>query len=197
MDMNDEDKELSDLLRAHATRHRPGPGLASSIRTELALLSASAHDRPREERWRWPAWGLAGAGFAFGLLVSAAVFLALRPGDTDSLAAELVTSHVRALMVSHLTDVASSNQHTVKPWFQGKLDYSPPVRDFTDEGFPLVGGRLDYVADRPVAVLIYRRHDHFINLFVWPSSGQESQRVSVRKGYNLLKWRQDGMTYWA
>lgn len=195
--MSEDDKELSDLIRSHATRHRPGPGLSASIRAELAMLSPSAHERAQGGRRGWPAWGLSGAGFAMGLLVAFAVFVPLRSDNAGGVEAELVTSHVRALMVSHLTDVASSERHTVKPWFQGKLDYSPPVRDFTDAGFPLVGGRLDYVADRPVAVLVYRRHEHFINLFVWPASGQETQRASGRKGYNLLQWRESNMTYWA
>jgi anti-sigma factor RsiW len=102
-------------------------------------------------------------------------------------------------MVDHKTDVASSDQHTVKPWFDGKLDFAPPVQDFADRGFPLVGGRLDYVHGRPVAALVYQRHKHFINVFIWPaaSEGHRSEKASVLQGYNLVSWISSGMTFWA
>jgi anti-sigma factor RsiW len=120
--------------------------------------------------------------------------------DGSPLIEELVASHVRSQMLpSHRFDVASSDPHTVKPWFQGKLDYSPPVKDLADQGFPLVGGRLDYIRNRPVAVLVYQRRKHPIDLFIWPSSpGSEAatQRVT-RQGYHMVQWTHSGMTYWA
>jgi anti-sigma factor RsiW len=115
-----------------------------------------------------------------------------------ALAEEAVSSHIRSLMANHLADVASTDQHTVKPWFNGKLDFSPPVKDLAEEGFPLTGGRLDYLEGRPVAGLLHRRNRHIINLFVWPSSrsGSRPEAFSI-KGYNVVHWTESGMTFWA
>jgi anti-sigma factor RsiW len=102
-------------------------------------------------------------------------------------------------MASHLTDVASTDQHTVKPWFNGKLPFSPSVTDLAAQGFPLVGGRLEYVGNQPVAALVYQRRKHFINLFVWAStrSGSAGEKFATQRGYNVLHWSQSGMEYWA
>ena len=162
-------------------------------------MSASALEVPRHITW-WRSWAVACLAASAALVAGIALWLAprvSRPSPDELLAQEVLASHVRSLMASHLTDVPSSDQHTVKPWFNGKLDFSPPVEDLSSKGFPLVGGRLDYLQDRPVAALVYQRRKHFINLFIWPSASNSGQKTVMRQGYNLLHWVQSGMTYWA
>ena len=118
------------------------------------------------------------------------------PRMGQSLQDELLASHIHSLLASHLTDVQSSDQHTVKPWFNGKADFSPPVVDLAAEGFPLVGGRLDYVGGRVVATVVYRRRQHIINLFMWPAQ-EMSVPASQRQGYNILPWTAGGTTFCA
>jgi len=198
--MTDEtDRQLSQLIRENATRFRASPALESSVRTEIALQTAAARPPAVASRWRWPAWAFVGTGFACGLLMSALIvpFSGGWLAGSNQLEAELVGGHVRALMASHLTDVASSDQHTVKPWFQGKLNYSPPVKDLVQDGFPLIGGRLDYMSGRPVAALVYRRRGHMINLFVWPDASARNPESAALQGYNLVRWNTRGMAYSA
>jgi len=109
----------------------------------------------------------------------------------------VVADHIRALQPGHLLDVASTDQHTVKPWFDGRLDFAPPVKNLKADGFPLAGGRLDYLAGRAVAALVYGRRQHTINLFVWPSNDSAGSGQGSRNGYNFQRWSLDGMALWA
>jgi anti-sigma factor RsiW len=140
------------------------------------------------------------AVFASAAAAVALLAVGLWPrGSQDGVEAAVFSAHVRSLLADHLTDIASSDQHTVKPWFQGKLDYSIPATDFAAQGFPLVGGRLDYVDDRPAAALVYRRGKHVVNLFTWPSKDgvDEPLRPVAQRGYRGYRFTRAGMTHWV
>jgi anti-sigma factor RsiW len=147
--------------------------------------------------WNW--LGLAAAIILAAIIGLNVVPRLQRPEADQFLATQLIASHVRSLMANHLTDVASSDQHTVKPWLDAKLDFAPPVVDLSEKGFPLVGGRLDYLDNRPVAALIFQRRKHFINLFVWPAGADaaRSTKAMTREGYQLLHWKDSDFNYWA
>jgi anti-sigma factor RsiW len=122
-----------------------------------------------------------------------------RPSKEQRLTQEVVAGNIRSLMAEHTLDVVSTDQHTVKPWFNGKLDFSPPVRDLATQEFPLAGGRLDYLDGRSVAALVFHRHKHVINLFIWPVKERDALPAapSPRQGYNVIHWTKTGMTFWA
>lgn len=152
-------------------------------------------------RQKWATWAIAALA-VIGAFVAGMVISPRGAGQRDTLSNELVASHVRSMMADHIADIISTDQHTVKPWFDGKLDFAPPVVDFAAEGFPLAGGRLDYLMNRSVAVLIYRRDKHIINLFVWPSLEEPEDRASgfknsVHNGYLIVRWTDTGMNYAA
>jgi len=187
-------------LRRVATYHAAPAGLRARVRA----AAGAAHRKPLRERWwtRWSAPLLApAASFAVAALLASNVYLAAsRPSADERVAEDVVTSHVRALVSERAIDVVSSDRHTVKPWFVGKLDYSPPVTDFAEHGFALAGGRLDYVGGRPVAALVYRHGVHVVDAFVWPDGAAAAvipeAHAEARRGYNLLHWRANGMAYW-
>ncbi len=182
-----------------------------AVRLDAAVRAATAPaavvgGRPRERsHWRFGSGGaLAGARWGFGgagVALAACAILAFMVApmlQTAQLEQDLVAGHVRSQLVGHLTDVVTSDQHVVKPWFGGKLDFSPPVVDLADQGFPLVGGRLDYIGKRNVAAIVYRRGRHVINLFIWPGQGGLGPaEAKPGDGYTLLHWTRGGMTFWA
>jgi anti-sigma factor RsiW len=189
-------QELASLLQAEAPRFRPPPSLQGRIRAMLREERGSSAAVPWWKRFSLPALhpGLAGALAATFIL--AAGFAGMQ--GTSSLDGEAVADHVRSLQAAHLLDVASTDQHTVKPWFAGKLDYSPQVVDLAPSGYPLVGGRLDVLDRRNVAALVYQRRKHYINLFVWPSDrGSLHGSHHSRNGYHVLGWTRAGMNYLA
>jgi anti-sigma factor RsiW len=170
--------------------------LRAHIRASLPGGTAEVKVVPTRRRYVL-AWFSAAAAVLIGAIVGTSV---ITSGPAQNLLAqEIVASHIRSLQPGHLFDVESTDQHTVKPWFDGRIDFAPPVVDLAPSGFPLVGGRLDYVNGRPVAALVYQRRLHYINLFVWPSTGRQEAPapVEAREGYNILHWTQDGMTFWA
>lgn len=206
-------------------RFRPSAGqsrrLHAAWRRDAAPLAptspaASAPGRPGTAGQFWPRrhwsqgrgwrrrWGLQAAALLAVALASWALGRSW-PAAQPPVSEEVVASHVRSLLAGHFQDVASSDRHVVKPWFSGKLDYAPAVVDLATAGFPLRGGRLDYVAHRPVAALVYQAGNHLINLFTWPASPASetgmplgaSPQASTSRGFHLLSWSQGGMTYYA
>ena len=143
-------------------------------------------------------------GFAMGSAVSAIaatglIAIVLRGDDEARIQSEVVSAHLRSLQAGHLTDVISTDQHTVKPWFNGKLDVAPPVVDLTAQGFTLIGGRLDYVDARPIGAIVYRRRAHVINLFVAQTANTErhAAKTETLQGFNIRRWSEHGLNYWA
>jgi len=137
--------------------------------------------------------------FACGLTALATTMILSRAEKSALLEREVVSAHLRSLLQESPIQVASSDTHAVKPWFSGRVDFSPPVKDLTEQGFPLLGGRVDYIGGRRVAALVYRRNLHVVNVFLWPSDngGEVAPRGDALKGYNVLLWNSGGITYWA
>jgi anti-sigma factor RsiW len=195
-----EQQELKDAIREHARYHAAPDGLEQRIRGAISLPSILPPAEPAPAIPRRAAWQPLAVAAALMLAVvssSGVTYYLTGRSAGPEIADQALDDHLRSLMANHLTDVASSNQHTVKPWFAGKLDLSPPVKDLAEEGFPLIGGRLDYLNDRPVAALVYRHGEHVINVFVAAATAAREPASLTRRGYNLLHWTHDTMAYWA
>ena len=192
-----EQQAMRDSLRAANLYERAPEALRAKVR---AAIPPEARPRPipmgRRPVLEW---------FAVAAAILIAVFLGAKVlpsvgGKTQNLVAEeIVASHIRSMQAGHLLDVESTDQHTVKPWFDGKLDFAPPVVDLAAQGFPLVGGRLDYIDHRNVAALVYQRQKHFINVFIWPEEVKDTKLPEVQtiQGYNLVFWSHGGMVFCA
>lgn len=183
---------LREAIGATPSR-RAAEGGPLAVRRPEAVRRGVFFDVP----WNWLA--LAAAIVVAAIVASSFLPRLRQPGADQFLATQLIASHVRSLMASHLTDVASSDQHTVKPWLDVKLDFAAPVVDLSGDGFPLVGGRLDYLDNHSAAALVYQRRKHFINLFIWPTTPADikAQQMVTRQGFNLLHWIAGDFTYWA
>ena len=185
---------LRAAIRRSEPRYRAPHDLRSRIITAIRVQTDVLCRAPW---WRGAVTGWMGTGVSLALAASL-LFVVAMPGE-QAIQQELISGHVRSLWASHLTDVTTSDEHTVKPWFNGKLDASPPVVDLAPQGFPLIGGRLDYIHNRVVGALVFKHDQHVINLFVWPvadlkDSGPTS---TTREGFNLLHWTCSGMSFWA
>jgi len=198
---------FSRRMRQEATCYAAPEHLHAAVRARLAAMAPTAKEGPETANdnhvswWRRlprPRLGPA-APFSAGFALAACLALVFILPHTGSLPDAVVSDHIRALQPGHLMDVVSTDQHTVKPWFDGRLDFAPPVKDLKPQGFPLVGGRLDYLDNKKVAALIYQRRQHLIDLYVWLDSGHldHGPTEGSRSGYNFQHWSQDGMAFWA
>ncbi|MDE3010256.1 MAG: anti-sigma factor [Pseudomonadota bacterium] len=206
-----DDQDLSRLIQTHATRHQASGRLRAELRARIALETAAR--RPGSAvRTGFPVWlrlrqvlpavhwrsalagGAAGA-LATWLLILPAARLALDQGQ--DMAAVLGEQHVHALGPGPLIQVASSDRHTVKPWFQGRLDYAPTVLDLAVDGFPLLGGRVESVNGHATAVLVYEHHRHLVDLYLWPDTHDSGETRTQWRGFKLARWSDGGMQYWA
>jgi anti-sigma factor RsiW len=192
-------RQLHDSVRTQIPYFAAPKGIEDKIRASV-LPAGRNQNRSIWEEWLlgWRGWAIAGSVIALAIFGTLLFQMTRRAAASEILAEEVVSGHIRSLMANHLSDVISTDQHTVKPWFSGKLDFAPVVKDLSSKGFPLAGGRLDYLDNRPTAALVYKRHQHTINLFLWPAPGSDSSPHTITiKGFNVVHWTQSHMAYWA
>ena len=187
-------EHLRDGIRQSAPVYRAPEALRSEIRFALRRQAATSARGARPA----PGWLAYAASILLAVAVgSGGTLLITGERQEDAVANELIDSHLRSLLGNHLADVASSDQHTVKPWFAGRSELSPPAVDLAGEGFPLVGGRLDLIAGKPIPALVYRRREHVVNVFVLPASRGDLAKTLTRRGYSLRHWDEGDLGFWA
>ena len=179
---------LRQLLKSDGLRHTAPQSLRNRISSTPELAPRAANEN-RVVRWLGP--GLVGA-----IAASLATVMLVPSGTQSVVDQELVSSHVRSLQPGHLTDVNTTNQHIVKPWFNGRIDFSPPVPELASDGFPLAGGRLDSIDGKTVAAIVYHRRLHTVNLFVWPAK-DAAERSFVKDGFAVTEWSRNGLRFAA
>lgn len=186
---------LKSALHSDAMQFKMPVGLRKTIVTELRQTVRPEPKPPFWAAWLFPVGATAIAFLLLGFLLAGG----LNRAPVDQLAGEIASSHARSLMANHLMDVASTDQHTVKPWLDARINFAPPVKDLATNGFPLIGGRLDYIDNHVAAALVYKRGGHIINLFVWPvTAADEPPGAAITlRGYHLIRWTSGGMTFWA
>jgi anti-sigma factor RsiW len=194
-------RSLRAVLSAPSLYYAAPAALRTRLQAAPPSSSAVVERQPIAQSANWM-WATIAAGILLlvGVSVTLGVLLSRATNPTGGRLEDwVIASHVRSQQVNHLTDVVSSDRHTVKPWFRDKLDFSPQVPDLSAQGFPLTGGRLDYLADRPVAALVYQRGKHAINVFTWPATneGEKPVRDFSRQGFHIREWQRSGMNYWA
>lgn len=191
-------KSLHEALAEGELAYHAPASLRNRVRQMAPASNGQEESRPAHGQWLWKLLALGATGVAIMLMV-------LRPagisqnGEADELTREAVSCHVRSLMPGHLMDVVSSDQHTVKPWFDGKVDFAPEVKDFAPQNYPLAGGRLDYLDGRTVAVLVYRHNKHVINVFIWPSTNRNNSEGQIESynGYLIIRREFGGFHYYC
>ena len=189
--------EVRDVMASATLAEKAPDALRQRIE---ALVAAPAAARPQPKPIapvRYLPW--VGGGVIGALAASLAMMVLVPQVGVADLPDQLIAGHIRSLQAAHLTDVLTSDRHVVKPWFNGRIDFSPPVVDLVQQGYPLVGGRLDYIGDRPVAALVYQRRLHTINLFIRPAPPNASASPSTirRHSYNIVHWVAGDLDYWA
>jgi anti-sigma factor (TIGR02949 family) len=189
--------QLRSAVRNNARRYRA----PVQLRMRILAATGGAKSETRERSWwRAQGWLSLGASFAVAVLMTwGLTYYFAKPAASDLLMDQALATHIRGVLSDRLIDVASSDRHTVKPWLSARLDYSPPVADFADNGFALVGGRLDYLDGRPIAALLYQHKKHVISVFVWPdaSVSQTKPGRESKNGYNVAHWTRAGFRYYV
>ena len=188
-------QRLGATFRATAPEYRMPAPVRARIRQAVRREAAATERQAAAPAWR--AFAYAASLLLAVALGSSGTWLIVGEEQQSGVAGEVIDSHLRSLLAAHLTDVASSDQHTVKPWFEGKSGLSPPAVELAAEGFPLVGGRLDLIAGKPVPALVYRFRQHVINVFVLPAGPAEAGGSASRGGYNLRRWTERDLGLWA